>query len=72
MRGRSRRSAGLRVANLTQPLQSAFGALDLVLDPVGNAALQDVRDVIVELAILAAQSGGGHHDRGLDLMQVQQ
>jgi hypothetical protein len=72
MRGRSRRSAGLRVANLTQPLQSAFGALDLVLDPVGNAALQDVRDVIVELAILAAQSGGGHHDRRLDLMQVQQ
>jgi len=47
-------------------------ALDLILNAVRHAPLQDVGDIEVELAILVAQGRDRDHHRGLDLLQVAQ
>src|SRR5207302_11219406 len=70
--GKSREVPALRLAFESRDLpQRGFELLDLVLDSVDHAALEDDRDVLIQLAVLLLQCRHRDDSRGLDLAQMQ-
>ncbi len=46
-------------------------SLDLILDTIGDAALQNPRNVLIQLAVLMPESGHRDHHGRVDLPQLQ-
>lgn len=55
----------------SRSVHQSLQALDLVVDPIRDAALQNCRNVLIELAVLPPQGRYRDNDRRLHLPKVQ-